>query len=509
MKIKRIAIVGGGTAGWLAANHLGVELGRDPEIEITLIESKNIPVIGVGEGTVPRIKETLQKFGISELDLIFSCDAAFKLGIKFSNWMDAEKNGGSHFYYHPFSSPYPAGFDVTNYWLNHRDSLPFSRLSEIYSVAELNRSPKLVSSPPYAGLVDYAYHFDAAKFSDLLARNAREKFSVKHRFETIAQVMCHEDGSIKQLIYESGGSDVFDFYVDCSGFSSLLIGKALGVPFLDKSTHILSDTALALQEPTADTEEISPYTLATAHKAGWVWDIPLTKRRGIGFVYASQYMDEDEAVQTFSKYVGRDLQNANLRRVPMKIGYREFFWQKNCVALGLAHGFVEPLEATSILATDFAANLLARNFPQRKEDIPIVSGYCNRAVTYAWERIVDFVQLHYLISNRRDSDFWHECTNDISVSDTLREHLIMWKIIAPKKSDFFSAFDIFSVENYLFVLYGMNYPTRSPVLGIKEAARSRQLLHEQQAKSAKMAASLLSHRAWLMELHKALAAKRN
>jgi tryptophan halogenase len=507
MKIKRVAIVGGGTAGWLAANHLGVELSRDPDVEITLIESKDIPVIGVGEGTVPRIKETLQKFGISELDLLASCDATFKQGIKFANWMDAEKYGADHFYYHPFSSPYPAGFDVTNYWLNHRESLAFSRLSELYSVAELNRSPKQVSSPPFVGLVDYAYHFNAAKFSDLLARNAREKFSIKHRFETIAQVLCNADGSIKQLVYESGDSEEFDFYIDCTGFASLLIGKTLKVPFLDKSTRILSDTALALQEPTVDTEEILPYTLATAHKAGWIWDIPLTNRRGIGFVYASKYMGEDEAVQTFSKYVGRDLQNANLRQVPMKIGYYESFWEKNCVALGLAHGFVEPLEATSILVTDFAAQLLARNFPKVKEDIPVVAGYCNKAVTYAWERVIDFVQLHYFISDRRDSAFWCDSTENMCISDTLREHLDMWKIIAPKKADFFSTFDIFSVENYLFVLYGMHYPTRSPVLGEKEVARSEQLIREQQSKSVQMANTLLPHRVWLMELRKALAAR--
>ena len=507
MKIRRVAIVGGGTAGWLAANHLGVELGRDPDIEITLIESNDIPVIGVGEGTVPRIKETLQKFGISELDLLATCDATFKQGIKFANWMNAEKYGADHFYYHPFSSPYPSGFDVTNYWLNHRDSLAFSRLSELYSTAELNRCPKQVSSPPFVGAVDYAYHFNAAKFSDLLARNAREKFSVKHRFETIDQVLREEDGSIKQLVYRTGEIDEFDFYIDCTGFTSLLIGKTLGIPFLDKSDCILSDTALALQEPTAETDEIPPYTLATAHPSGWIWDIPLTSRRGIGFVYASKYMSEAQAVESFSKYVGRDLQNANLRKVPMKIGYRESFWSKNCVALGLAHGFVEPLEATSILVTDFSAQLLARNFPRVRDDIPLLAGYCNKAVAFTWERVIDFVQLHYFISDRRDSAFWCDATENMVISDVLRERLDMWKIIAPKKSDFFSAFDMFGVENYLFVLYGMHYPTRPPVVGGKEAIKSEQLVHQQQLKSEQMASALLSHRTWLMELRKALSGR--
>lgn len=504
MKIKRIAIVGGGTAGWMAANHLGVELSRDPEIQITLIESKDIPVIGVGEGTVPQIKATLKKFGISEIDLLTSCDATFKQGIKFAQWMDAKKSGTNNFYYHPFSSPFPLGFDVTNYWLHNKSICDFSRLSEIYTIAEQNRSPKQISSPPYVGAVDYAYHFNAAKFSDLLAKNAREKFSVKHCIETIAQVLLHDDGSIRALTYESGTTEEFDFYIDCSGFAALLIGETLGVSFLDKSSQILTDTALALQEPTADTDEILPYTLATAHKAGWIWDIPLTNRRGIGFVYGSNFMSEDEAVQQFSAYVGRDLQQANLRRVPMKIGYRESFWQKNCVALGLAQGFVEPLEATSILVTDFAAQLLARSFPQYQDDIPLLADYCNKVVSYTWERVMDFVQLHYFISDRRDSDFWIENTEKLNLSPLLQERLALWKLAPPKRSDFFSAFDIFGVENYLFVLYGMGYPTRPGRLGVAEAEKSAGLINEVQKKSKHSATSLLSHRVWLTELKKAL-----
>jgi len=507
MKIKRVAIVGGGTAGWLAANHLGVELSRDPDIQITVIESKDIPVIGVGEGTVPQIKTTLKKFGISEIDLLSSCDATFKQGIKFANWMSAEKYGADHFYYHPFSSPYPSGFDVTNYWLNNKSSFEFSKLSEIYSVAELNRSPKQKSSPPYMGLVDYAYHFNAAKFSDLLARNAREKFSVRHVFETITQVLHHEDGYIRGFVYESGNKEEFDFFIDCSGFAALFIGNTLGVPFLDKSTQILTDNALALQEPTAESDEIQPYTLATAHKAGWIWDIPLTTRRGVGFVYSSKHMSETEAVDNFSTYVGRDLQNANLRRVPMKIGYRESFWEKNCAALGLAQGFVEPLEATSILVTDFSAQLLARSFPKTKDDIAIVSAYCNKVVGYTWERVIDFVQFHYFISDRRDSSFWTDNTEGAMISDVLKERLEMWKIAPPKKTDFFSAFDIFGVENYLFVLYGMDYPTKPGVLGVNEESRAKELVRDVQDKSLQMGNSLLSHRIWLSELKKALASR--
>lgn len=504
MKIQRVAIVGGGTAGWLAANHLGVELSRDPAMEITLIESKDIPVIGVGEGTVPHIKNTLKKFGISEVDLLASCDATFKQGIKFARWMDAEKYGADHFYYHPFSSPYPSGFDITDCWLNQRDTVPFSQLSELYSVAELNRSPKQKSSAPFVGLVDYAYHFNAAKFSELLARNARDKFAVQHKFETIAQVLLQDDGSIKGLVYASGASEEFDFYIDCTGFASLLIGQTLAVPFLDKSAQILTDTALAFQSPTEESDEIPPYTLATAHQAGWIWDIPLTTRRGVGFVYGSRYMTESQALESFSAYMGRDMHNANVRKVPMKIGYRAACWEKNCAALGLAQGFVEPLEATSILVTDFAAQLIARNFPKFKTDIATLAPACNRAVTYTWERVIDFIQFHYFISDRRDSAFWRDNTEHARISEVLRERLELWKIAAPKRTDFFSAFDIFGVENYLFVLYGMDYPTRANVVGANEMRRAQELIVQVQDKSRQMAGALLSHRTWLTELKKAL-----
>lgn len=505
MKTKKIAIIGGGTAGWVAANHLGVELSRDPDIEITLIESKDIPVIGVGEGTVPRIKNTLKKFGISELELIASCDMTFKQGVKFANWMDPATHGVNNAYYHPFSPPYPQGFDLTNYWLNNREKLAFSSLSEFHCVANDNKSPKQVSSPPYEGVVDYAYHFDAAKFSLLLSKNARDKFGVKHLFEMIQEVKKAEDGSIKSLVYSSGQEQAFDFYVDCTGFASVLSEKTLKIPFVDKSHQILTDTALVYRQASTKEDEILPYTLSTAHQSGWVWDIPLTTRRGMGFVFASDFMNEDQAVEAFSRYVGQDLSDQNLRKVPMKIGYREHFWVKNCVSLGLAQGFVEPLEATSILVTDFSANLLARNFPYEKDDMPLVAEHCNRLVQYTWERVIDFVQLHYAISDRKDTEFWRANTDNPQLSDLLQERLEYWRIQPPQKSDFFSRFDIFGPENYLYILYGMHYPTRANALTDSEKVKFRDIIAGVRNRSEQMSNNLLSHRKWLVELEKAMA----
>ncbi len=508
MKIKRIAIVGGGNAGWLSANHLGLELSRDPEIEITLIESKDIPVIGVGEGTVPFIRNSLQSFGISEVDLLLHCDATFKTAIKFANWMSTEKYGKDNFYYHTFDAPFPSGYDVTYYWLGKKTEAYYSKLSAAYYVAERNRSPKRTDSPPYKGLVNYAYHFDAAKFATLLADNAKKKFGIKHIYETVNHVMLHDDGSVKGFQYDSGGHEEFDFYIDCSGFSSLLFGKTLKVPFIDKSDIILTDTALALQTPTDSYEELFPYTKAVAHGAGWVWDIPLTTRRGTGLVYSSQHMSDDDALKEFSKYHGRDLENSNARKIPMKAGFREKIWEKNCVTLGLAHGFVEPLEATSLFITDFCAGMIAKKMPLHKEEIPVYAKSCNEIATLIWERIFDFIQLHYCISDRRDTQFWRDVTEQVQLSDLLKERLELWKYSIPQRTDFASTFDFFHTESYLSVLYGMDYPTRAPAVNDLVGNFAKQKILEHLEHSRKQADSLMSQRKWLTELKEYVAKNR-
>jgi tryptophan halogenase len=500
MKIKRIAIVGGGTAGWLAANHLGFELRLDPEVEITLIESEDVPIIGVGEGTVPLIKKSLQKFGISEAELLVSCDATFKNGIKFVNWLNPQVHGDDNFYYHPFGSPYPSGFDVTPYWLANRKASRFSDVTETVAVAEALRSPKKISSPPYQGEVEYAYHLNAHKFAMLLANNAKERFGVQHKLATIVSAARAPDGGIDHLLLKSGEVIDFDFYVDCSGFASLLAGQTLNIPFVDKSPQILTDTALVQQVVTDAAEEIPPYTQATAHEAGWIWDIPVTNRRGTGFVYSSAHMSEERAMESFANYLGVSPSAFAPRKIPMKIGYRKTFWSHNCISLGLAQGFVEPLEATSILLTDFSAEIFARNFPRFRDDIPVLQRHCNEVVEYTWERIIDFVQLHYFLSDRSDSQFWLDNRNSQHVSETLRDRLARWQLAHPKKSDFFSRFDLFDVDNFLYVLYGMDYPTRPTLYSSFEADESRAQFERIAKSSQDLIDVLPGHREWLSKL---------
>jgi len=502
MKTRRIAIIGGGTAGWLAANHLGYELCADTEVVITVIESADVPIIGVGEGTVPALKTSLRKFGISEADLLVACDTTFKNGIKFQGWLDAARHGKDHFYYHPFASPFPDGLDITPTWLE-QPLRNFADVSISARVAEAQRSPKQISSPSYAGDVEYAYHVNAHKFATLLAENARKRFRVQYLVATVVDAERGEDGAITALRMASGEVVPFDFYVDCSGFSSLLAHQVLKVPFVDKSHQLLADTALVQQVPTDPADEIPPYTLALAHEAGWIWDIPVTHRRGTGFVYASAHMSESRALECYARYLGVSPDTLSPRKIPMKIGYRQQFWFQNCVSLGLAQGFVEPLEATSILVTDFSANLLSRNFPRLGEDAQALRRGYNEAVTTTWERVIDFVQLHYHLSDRSDSSFWLENRRGDHLSEVLRERLARWAVRHPQKNDFTSRFDLFDVDNHLYVLYGMRFATRPMAISDFERRESLEQF-EHVARAAEQAIrSLPSHRDWLTGLRAA------
>ncbi|WP_271007199.1 tryptophan halogenase family protein [Paucibacter sp. B51] len=504
MKTQRIAIIGGGTAGWLAANHLGRELHADPEVEITVIESEDVPIIGVGEGTVPSIKAALRRFGISEAELLLSCETTFKTGIKFQGWLDAGRHGPENFYYHPFATPFPGGVDIAPWWVQQGHEAPaFHHVSMSAGLSEAGRCPKRVESGAYEGEVDYAYHVNAHQFAKLLARNAQQRFGVKHRLATVLGAERQPNGDIGALRTKNGERWAFDFYVDCSGFASLLTQQVLKVPFVDKSHQVLTDTALVQQVPFEPGAAIPPYTLARAHEAGWIWDIPVTERRGTGFVYASSCMSEDAAVQAFAHYLGRPLQGFEPRKIAMKIGFRQEFWTHNCVALGLAQGFVEPLEATSILLTDFSANLLAKNFPRQLGDAGALRGHFNAATRYAWERVIDFVQLHYHLSDREDSEFWRAQRCPTHLSAVLRERLAKWRLLPPHSTDFSSRFELFNVENFLYVLYGMHFATQGFPISDLERQDGVEQLAQIHAHTRQLLKTLPSHEDWLRGLRRA------
>lgn len=463
MKIKQIVILGGGTAGWLAANHLAKKLNLPNGINVTLVESPNIPTIGVGEGTVPAMRESLKYLGIDEGDFIKRCDATFKQSIKFVNWTHDPAAHGNHYYHHLFDYPLINQFNSTPYWLNKHCQLSYAETVAVQGkICDLGLAPKMVTDPQYQGTTAYAYHLDAAKFSQMLTENAVDKLGVIHIKDDVTDVILHTDGSIKALVTQQNGNIFGDVFIDCSGFNSLLMGEKLGIDFVDKSDILFADHALAIQVPYQSVSQpIASHTISTAQQAGWIWDIGLTERRGVGHVYSSNHTSHEQAERDLRDYLGSEFDNINTRRIKMHIGYRAKFWHKNCVALGLSQGFVEPLEATGLLVFDATARMLAEQFPMEHAEMPLAEKRFNQRIRQTWDRVIDFIKLHYCISKRRDSAFWRDNTDPRSIPDSLQENLEYWRFKIPTEYDFHNKLSIFNLDNYLYVLYGMEFETSS------------------------------------------------
>lgn len=464
--IENIVIVGGGAAGWLTANHLAVKLKPlvNKHLSITLIESPDIPTIGVGEGTVPMIRKTLQLFGIDEGDFIKECDVTFKQGIKFANWTYNPDQKPNDYFHHLFDYPLINELDkASEYWLarqNDDTSSFVDTLSWQGKLCDQGLAPKNITDPQYQGRSNYAYHLDAGKFSKLLSENACQKLGVKHVKANVKHVNVAENGDITSLITDTAGIIDGQLFVDCSGFRALLIEKALGVEFVDKNNVLFTDTALAVQLPyDTPNQAIRSYTKSTAQKNGWIWDIGLTTRRGTGFVYSSSHTSEDAAIECMNEYLKQDCQTLAMRKISMKIGHRKTFWKNNCVAIGLSQGFVEPLEATGLLVFDVTAKMLADLFPSNRIHMDLVAKKYNERVQSSWEKVIEFIKLHYFISKRDDSEFWLDNRNANSCPEALLERLELWSYQVPNAYDFASGFEIFNLENYLYVLYGMHYKT--------------------------------------------------
>jgi tryptophan halogenase len=461
--IKNIAIVGGGTAGWLTACILAKQLNNASDVTttITLIESADIPPIGVGEGTVPTMRQTLRMIGVNEAEFIRECDVTFKQSIKFVDWLHTPKQGHHHSYHHLFNYPHTPGFDLTPYWLlNKGDKAYANNVSFQEIICDLNLSPKRMTDKEYVGTLEYAYHLDAGKFSKFLAKHGCNKLAINHQILTVKDVILSPDGSIKKLLAENGQIVTADFFVDCSGFSSRLMGQALKVGFISKGHQLLVNNAIAMQVPYADeNKEIPPYTISTAHEAGWTWDIGLSQRRGVGYVYSSNHTSHDRAEEILRNYIGDESIDLSARRIPMEVGYREKFWHKNCVAIGLSAGFVEPLEATALLTVEATAKLLAEKLPTTTLGMVYAEKTFNDISRHAWDKVIDFIKLHYYLSKRRDNDFWLDNVNPDTAPKNLLEKLDYWTFNLPTQSDFSSKYEVFQLENYQYVLYGMNFMT--------------------------------------------------
>ncbi len=461
--VKKVVIVGGGTAGWITAAYLArmLSAGQTGGVQITLVESPDIGIIGVGEGTFPSIRKTLHRIGIDEADLVRECGATFKQGIKFVDWVTAPDSGGADSYFHPFQvATTQSGVDLLPYWLlGVAGDVNWEEVNTVQKhVAEASRAPKLITHENYSGPLSYAYHFDAVLLARLIRRRAVE-LGVVHIEDTIEAVNLAQDGAIASVRAVKYGEIGGDLYIDCTGFAARLIGQALGIPFASKRSCLFANRAVVAQKPYATPDApIASYTVSTAMGAGWIWDIGLRHRRGLGYVYSSDHISDDRAAATLRAYADLDETTESLRILKFEAGYRRVQWHKNCVAIGLASGFIEPLEATGIGFAEIAALFLAKLFPW-SGGMELSAKTFNSLMARRYDHVIDFIKLHYCLSKRRDTDFWRDNVEGASIPETLKGRLEEWRYRPPDLIDVDLNHDIFLDTNWQYVLYGMGFRT--------------------------------------------------
>ncbi|MDR7335055.1 tryptophan 7-halogenase [Roseateles asaccharophilus] len=463
MNKRRILIVGGGTAGWLTAAYLAkaLRLAERPHLEVTVLESPDISTVGVGEGTFPTIRSTLQFLGIDEGRFIRETSATLKQGIRFVDWAQAPDSGGVHQFFHPFEAPfYAEDINLVPYWLLQDEATrpPFAQAMTLQQrVAEAQRAPKRAGEAPYAAPLNYAYHFDAAKLARLLADRARQ-LGVAHVQGTVNHVELDAGGAIRHVDTAEHGRFQADLYVDCTGFRAELIGGALGSEFKSVRDLLFVDRALACKLPFdgADTP-MESCTIATAHEAGWLWEIGLNGSRGIGCVYSSQHISDERAAEILRAYCGAGHEELPMRSIPFAPGYREKQWVKNCVAVGLSAGFLEPLESTGLVLIEAAVGMIAEMLPHSGPmDAP--ARRFNELMTTRFDNIVNFLKLHYCLSQRPEP-FWRDNANPATIPERLAELLEQWKLRPPGRFDFVLDTETFAFFNYQYILYGMGFAT--------------------------------------------------
>ncbi|SDD20939.1 tryptophan halogenase family protein [Kordiimonas lacus] len=456
---KNIVIVGGGSAGWITAGLIAARTRASAArpVNVTVIEAPDIPIIGVGEGTWPSMRMTLRTMGINEQDFIAACHASFKQGSKFRQW---RKNTPEDFYYHPFDLP--EGFedgDIAAYWLK-AGTQSFSRtVCPQEHLCERHFAPKSLTSPGYAGFTNYGYHLDAGTFSVFLRSHATSQLGVTHIADKVLGVVAAENGDIAAVETEASGRIDGDLFIDCTGSRSLLLGGHYGIGLTPKSDILFADTALAVQVPYGEADPVQSTTVATAQPAGWVWDVSLSSRRGVGHVYSSNHMDEEAATECLRGYLGLDdaqFGALSVRKLAIGSGYRQAFWHHNCVAIGLSAGFLEPLEASALMLIETSANMVADALVAESGDLATSRDAFNRDLHQIWDDIIHFLKLHYCLSERTEA-FWQDNRQPDSMPASLVADMEAWRQPHQGQAPRYGGGTVFPPASYLYVLYGMGF----------------------------------------------------
>ncbi|NNG41905.1 tryptophan 7-halogenase [Pseudoalteromonas sp. NEC-BIFX-2020_002] len=421
--INKLVILGGGSAGWMCAAYLSKQ---HPKLDITVVESSKIGSIGVGEGSTPHLKTFMDTLGISEQQWMPQCDASYKAGIYFNNW-----NGDERRYFHPFYSQMDektAEVYCVNANARRRGNGDWQAPDDYFltgHIAKHNLSPKVHT--PMLKEQTYGYHFDATKLAAVLKAYAQEK-AVKHIDGEFSQAQLSECGNIVGITLIDGRQVNGDFFIDASGFNALLIEQTLKTPFNSFANELLNDSAVAVATPVTTDGVISCATQSTALSAGWSWQIPLTSRTGNGYVYSSKHITGEQAQSELTDQLNIDAQNSAFRHLKMKVGCMQSAWQKNVMAIGLAHSFIEPIEATSLMVTQHSIKLFSQALVklQNNEQPLALTEHVNQQLHQLVYGIKDYVVAHYATSQRTNSSYWLAATQLTHSSNALKSLLIAW-----------------------------------------------------------------------------------
>jgi tryptophan halogenase len=446
-RIHQVTIVGGGTAGWLTALLLTRYFSTprksgqksSENLKIRLIESPNVKTIGVGEATVPSMPVMLRLAGVSEQEFFRRCNASFKLGVLFDNW-NLDKNGKRIAYINPFNEGVAiGGIELANYYLKYgAGGRAFGEvITPALDLARAFKGPWPLGAKSEEQNRGYAYHLDAGLFAELL-RDVCVGRGVEHIRDDVVDTELDERGFIAALQMKEGGRLPVELVIDCTGFRGMLINKCLGEPFIDYSKYLANDRAAAIQIPHPDPAKIEPLTRSTALGAGWVWRVPLYNRVGTGYVFSSAHRSDQEACDELLAHLRATGQTppegAEPRIIPIRVGRTRTPWVKNCVAIGLSSGFIEPLESTAIFMIEMSVRWLMAYFPDRDYADPLRNRY-NKAANQLYDEVRDFISLHYALNNRNDSQYWIDAREELETPDSLAENLELWKHSLPTRND--------------------------------------------------------------------------
>jgi tryptophan 6-halogenase len=524
-RIRKVVILGGGTAGWMTAAYLGKALQNT--VEIIVLEAPSIPHIGVGEATIPNLQRAFFDYlGIAEEEWMRECNASYKMAVKFINWRTPGAgiptprsiDGRPDVFHHPFGLLRSADqIPLSHYWAAKRlqgatdEAFDYACFTEP-AIMDAKKAPRWLDMRP---ATYYAWHFDAQRVATFLRDFAVTKQAVVHVEDEMTEVLTDERGFITALRTKSGRRLDGDLFIDCSGFRGLLINQAMGEPFLDMSDHLLCDRAVATAIPHDDEKYgIEPYTSSIAMPAGWTWKIPMLGRFGSGYVYSSGFAERDEATRDFARLWGFDPEHIPLNHVRFRVGRNRRAWVRNCVSIGLASCFVEPLESSGIYFIYAAIHMLAKHFPDRNFDPVLVSRF-NKEIEEMFDDTRDFLQAHYYFSPRTDTPFWR-ANKELRLADGIQEKVETFRSGLPvnlpitDEGNYYGNFEaefrnFWTNGSYYCILAGLGVLPRTPLPALAykpESVRAAETLFADiKRKQRDMANSLPSTYDLLRQLH--------